>query len=77
MSVLLGIRNSQDALHAGGRVLFPYKFTANFDGSRSGVFCPSPASDMGVSVSAPTWKVYTGIHERCLLERISPSRFYQ
>lgn len=32
MSVLLGIWNSQDALHAGGWVLFPYKFTANFDG---------------------------------------------
>lgn len=64
MSVLLGIRNSWDALHAGGWVLFPYKFTANFDGSRSGAFCPSPASDTGVSVSMPTWKVHTGIPER-------------
>lgn len=64
MPVLLGIRNSQDALHAGNWVLFSYKSTFNFDGSRSGAFCLSPASGTGVSISMPTWKVHTGIPGR-------------
>lgn len=64
MSVLLRIRNSQDALPAGGWVLFPYKFTANFDGRRSRAFCLSPASNTRVSVSMPAWKIHTGIPER-------------
>jgi len=64
MSVLLGIRNSQDALHAGGWVLFPYKSTANFDSGRSEAVRPSPASDTGISVSMPAGKVHTGIPGR-------------
>lgn len=64
MSMLLGIRHSQDAVHAGSWILFPCEFSANSDGSRSRVFCPSRASDLGVSVSRPTFKVHTGIPER-------------
>lgn len=63
MSVLLRIRNSQDALHAGGRVLFPCKFTANFDDSRSGAFHLSATGHTWVSVSMPPWKVNTNIPE--------------
>ena len=61
MSALLRIRNSQDAPHAGGRVLFPCKFTANFDDSRSGTFHLSADSNDGVSISMPAWKVPTNI----------------
>lgn len=61
MSMLLGIRNSQDAVHAGSSSLMNSVLILT---AAEAVFCLSPASDLGVCVSRPTFKVHTGIPER-------------